>query len=191
MRELNAEAFESFLKLLHPDREQAAERYEQLRQRLTKLFQWRGCVEPEEYADRTLDRAASGLASGREVPSEKIESWCHGVGLNLLREYWRGPARMHQSIEHVALTVEPKTGVDDAERGLECLEECLRRLPPETRRLVLGYHSGEAAEKIAGRKRLAKVLGIPLNALRLRVFRIRGTLESCTRKCLGEMESSD
>jgi predicted kinase len=55
-----------------------------------------------------------------------------------------------------------------------------------------GYFEEDSRSKIEGRKVLAGQLKIPLNALRIRVHRIRMQLEQCVRECqrnpVGEMK---
>ena len=50
--------------------------------------------------------------------------------------------------------------------------------------LILRYYEGEGREKIDNRLELAAKLKIPLNALRIRVHRIKRTLEDCIAECL-------
>ncbi|HEX4946430.1 MAG TPA: hypothetical protein VFZ34_07205, partial [Blastocatellia bacterium] len=64
---MTPEAFDLMLMQLDADREQAGEKYELIRQKLTKFFQWRGCPSPEDYTDRTIDRVALRLWEGAEV----------------------------------------------------------------------------------------------------------------------------
>ena len=79
-------SFDRLLSLLDSDRERAGERYELIRQKLTKFFQWRGCSEPEEYADRTIDRVARKVGEGAEIRSSEAYAFFHGVAVNVLRE---------------------------------------------------------------------------------------------------------
>jgi hypothetical protein len=61
-------AFDRMLAELDPDRERAGEKYEQIRQKLMKFFQWRGCSSSaaEEHTDRTIDRVARKVEEGAE-----------------------------------------------------------------------------------------------------------------------------
>src|SRR5215475_771764 len=67
---------------------------------------------------------------------------------------------------------------------LECLNRCLQKLPPESLHLITRYHRGEEALDKARRKELARSLGIPLSALRIRAYRIRAAIEECVKNCL-------
>ena len=72
----------------------------------------------------------------------------------------------------------------EKERLIECLNLCLQKLTPESLHLITLYHQGEEALDKARRKELAQSLGIPLNALRIRAYRIRVEIEDCVEKCL-------
>ena len=184
-------AFDRMLKELDPDRERAGERYEQIRQKLTKFFQWRGCTNSEEFADRTIDRAARRIGEGAEVHSRDVYLFFHGIAINVLREHWKEVQRVEvksldDSVEfHKA--AESNQGQDERaqnEQRLECLDGCVEKLPPQQLLLITQYHQGEGGAKIARRNELAAQLRIPLNALRIRAYRIRGELESCVSECV-------
>jgi len=184
-------SFDRMLQQLDPDRERAGERYEQIRQKLTKFFQWRGCTNPEEFADRTIDRAARKIGEGTEVHSRDVYLFFHGIAINVLREHWKDVQRVEvksldDSVEfHKA--VESSQGQDERaekEHKLECLDGCVEKLPPQQLLLITQYHQGEGGAKIARRNGLAAQLHMPLNALRIRAYRIRGELESCISECV-------
>ena len=182
--ELSPASFERLLAMLDPDRDRAGERYEQIRQKLAKFFQWRGCAEPEEYADETIDRVARKLAEGAEIRAGDPYLYFHGIALNVLREYWKD-AQKHakKPLDDVTLTHEDTFDANQ-EHKLTCLDGCVRGLPQAQLTLITEYHQGQGGAKIERRNRLAEDLGIPLNALRIRAFRIRGTLETCISDCL-------
>ena len=73
--------------------------------------------------------------------------------------------------------------VEQTERRLGCLEMCLDQLPSRQRELLLDYHGGD--RHIERRRALAASLSIPLNALRIRVHRIRTAVEHCVSGCAG------
>jgi DNA-directed RNA polymerase specialized sigma24 family protein len=182
-------AFERLLAQLDPDRERAGERYELIRQKLTKFFQWRGCAAPEEYADETMDRVTKRIGEGTEIHSGDPYLFFHGVAINVLREYWKKEQRAPKaSLDEANLADKPATAEPDKheskERQLDCLDGCMQKLPPQHLTLVSRYHEGQGGAKIERRNELARELNIPLNALRIRVFRIRGSLESCISECV-------
>src|SRR5687767_8210595 len=55
-REINPEAFERMLLWLDKDRDIAGQKYEAMRLRLIKIFDYRRCLNSEELADITFDR---------------------------------------------------------------------------------------------------------------------------------------
>lgn len=184
---LDQAAFDCLLQFLDPDRDAAAAKYEDVRRRLLKMFVWRGCLAPDEYVDRTIDRVARRLSTGVEVRVADPFQYFHGVAINVLREHWREPLRR---IEPLDESVMPRgacpaaSAADDhgTERLLTCLEQCVSRLPSRARTLLLEYHAG--AGQIERRRRQAEALGIPLNALRIRVHRIRASVEACVLRGL-------
>jgi DNA-directed RNA polymerase specialized sigma24 family protein len=185
---LDSAGFERLLRFLDPDRERAARRYEDIRRRLLKLFEWRGCLAPDECVDRTMDRVARRLAEGAAIHVTDPYQYFHGVAVNVLREHWRTPGRRYEELSAAAESVMPAPEPRDEEaaafeRTLTCLEACLARLPAQTRALLLAYHA--EPDRIARRQQLAASLGIALNALRIRVHRIRATVETCVLACAG------
>jgi DNA-directed RNA polymerase specialized sigma24 family protein len=79
---------------------------------------------------------------------------------------------------------------EGVEQEHACLEECMLALPAEQRRLVLEYYQGDKGVKIKRRRRLARELNIALNALRIRAYRIRATLQLCVEACIARAEAA-
>jgi DNA-directed RNA polymerase specialized sigma24 family protein len=191
---ITREAFDRMLAELHPDIERASEQYEKIRQKLVKLFEWRGCPHAEECADETFNRVAQKISEGTSIWTNDPYSYFHGVALNVLREYWRSAEQTAKTLEEVAhihgIAVDPEdlllieTEQREKERLLECLNRCLQKLSPESFHLITRYHQGEETLDKARRKELAHSLGIPLNALRIRAYRIRVAIEECVKNCL-------
>jgi len=192
---ITREAFDRMLAELHPDSERAGEQYEKIRQKLVKLFEWRGCAHAEECADETFNRVAQKVCEGTSIWVDDPYSYFHGVALNVLREYWRSAEQTAKTLEEAAEIqgnlVDPEdlllreTEQREKERLIECLNRCLQELPPESLHLITIYHQGGEALNKARRKELARSLGIPLNALRIRAYRIRAVIEECVKNCLG------
>jgi DNA-directed RNA polymerase specialized sigma24 family protein len=76
------------------------------------------------------------------------------------------------------------------ERRLECFDECLRKLPNETRVFIVEYYREENGLKIEQRKQQAARLKTTLNALRLRASRLRRELGACINVCLSRGDDS-
>jgi DNA-directed RNA polymerase specialized sigma24 family protein len=178
---LSEEAFEGLLALIGPDRDAAAERYLEIRRNLVRLFEWRGSSTPDEYADETMNRCARKIAEGHEI--RDLPTYCIGVARMLLREMGRASAReraLSDIPEPRVAPPEPK--LEDARA--ECLRKCLAQLSTAHRDLVLNYYTGEKGDQIRKRKRLTHSLRIPASTLRMRVLRIRESLQLCTTSCV-------
>lgn len=181
---LTQEGFEALLAQLDPDREKAGERYETIRRRLVRLFDWRGCDRAEDLADETFNRVARRMAEGVELKSSDPYGYFCGVAHLVYKEVLRRSSREHRALEsgewpppiYVPEEEEP------SDRRLECLRQCLAKVPQDQRDLLLRYHQGE--NNIRNRKALASELGAPLNALRIRVHRTRRKVEACVHNCL-------
>jgi DNA-directed RNA polymerase specialized sigma24 family protein len=188
------DAFDRMLAELHPDSEQAGEQYEKIRRKLVKLFEWRGCLDAEACADETFNRVAQKISEGASIWTNDPYSYFHGVALNVWREYRRTAEQTANTLKEVAqiqdFLVDPEdlllqeTKERERERQLECLNRCLQNLPPESIYLITKYHHGDEAPDKARRKELAQSLGIPLNALRIRAYRIRAAIVECVKNCL-------
>jgi DNA-directed RNA polymerase specialized sigma24 family protein len=188
---LTPEAFESFLNCLDEDRERAGEKYEALRQKLLRFFEWRGALHPDSLSDETLDRVSRKIIQGEIIYD--IPGYVYGVARFVLRESWEKLHKersSHDSVDVNTLPAESDVEIDHGDEEIEnqrlseCLDHCLESLAAESRALILGYYQLERGAKIQNRRELADRLGIPMNALRIRVFRIRERLETCVHECL-------
>lgn len=185
---LTPEAFEALLRQLAPERERAGELYEIIRHKLVRLFEWRGCASPEDLADVTFNRVARRLAEGVELQSNDPYGYFCGVAHLIYKEVLRKAAREHRAL--MSGDWPPPAAEEDepSDARLECLRRCLAELPPDQRDLVLRYHHGKndpGESNIRNRQQLASEAGIPMNALRIRVHRVRRKLETCVHACLG------
>jgi DNA-directed RNA polymerase specialized sigma24 family protein len=184
--ELTEESLNLFLSWLDPDREVAGEKYRGLQRRLIVMFDGRGCTRSEELADVALNsfiRRLPALLDSYGDDHNPI-SYLYTTARHLYSDYVeRQPAPLP---DDVAQSLPAEDTHDESEEQLhECLEECLGRLDPSSRELVLEYYEGAKQAKIDFRKMLAWRKGIARNALRIRVHRIRRTLEECLDTCLG------
>jgi DNA-directed RNA polymerase specialized sigma24 family protein len=190
---LGAEGLARVLEALDPDRDRAGEKYEVLRRKLIRFFEWRRGRFPEEMVDEVIDRVARRLAEGERIQTADAPRYFLGVARNVLRESWAQPPAPEELTDAVAEAaslardpvVEAET-VERAEAWMACLERCLERLPVESRELVLLYHQDQKRTRIDRRRELARRLGIGPNALRIRVCRLRAALEACVRSCVAQ-----
>lgn len=169
-------AFDSLLAWLDPDRDQAGKKYEQIRQRLIKIFVCRGRNDADELADETINRVTLKAERIAEEYVGDPALYFYGVAQKVYLESVRkrAPVAAPPPVE-----TSPET-----EREYECLEKCMKRLSPANRELILDYYQNDKGLKVEDRKRLAERLGIAQNAVRIRAYRIRQALQSCVQKCL-------
>jgi len=184
--EMTEDAFRTLLARLDADWDRAGEKYALLRRKLAKFFECRGCHTPAELADETINRVARRLVEGEEILAFEPERYFYGVARNVLREYQESSAKQLFSLDDLSPAEHPRHDPIEAraraelrgqyERQLEQLETCLEQLPPAHRDLLLEYYRGEQRGRIEGRRELAARLGITVNALKIRVFRLRDAL---------------
>jgi hypothetical protein len=74
-------------------------------------------------------------------------------------------------------------GGDNPERH-RCMDTCIDRMESSQREVLLGYYQDDGRAKIDRRRQLAASAGIPMNALRIRVHRLRTHIEECVTRCL-------
>ena len=175
---LTQESFAKFLFWLNPDPDEAGRKYEDIRRKLIKIFACRGCTCPEDLSDETINRV---ILKAQEI----VESYEGDPAL-----YFYGVANHvhHEYLRKKPLPQPPsyRDRQSEADDEFDCLEQCIELLQPRSRELVLQYYQEEKQAKIDRRKQLALKLGIPLNALRIRAFRIRMNLQSCVFECIQE-----
>jgi len=180
--ELTREALERLLALLDPEREKAARKFHQLRRRLVRLFEWRGARFPDDLTDETILRVARRLEDGVEIRADDPFRYFCGVAHLVFKEVLRERRRERHLQDPANWPPRHDDEPEPDDERMEVLQECLERLAPEHRDLILDYHEGERRERIENRRQIAERLGIPLNALRIRVHRIRSKLERCVER---------
>jgi DNA-directed RNA polymerase specialized sigma24 family protein len=170
-RELAPGAFELLLKWLDPDRDKAGEKCEAIRHRLIAFFYGRGCTEADRLSDRTITVVTAKVP--QLVGSYKGDPVYYfiGVARKVYQEYLRSERRTSRS---------PPPPAGWTEQDYKCLERCMGQLAPGACRMFEDYYCGQESD----RSGLAARLGMSLNALRIRVHRIRATLKACVRECI-------
>jgi RNA polymerase sigma factor (sigma-70 family) len=184
---VKATAFEKLLFALATDRGTAGDKYELIRLKLVSYFEWRHCPDAATLADQVFDRVAHRLEGGEQIRSSDIMTYFYGVAHNLLLEHWRSQQRLEKAIAERRSVESPVLAEREAELlkpKLDCLRKCLAELPADARSLVIRYHNDSGGGKAVNRSELAGELGIPINALRIRVHRIKSQLRRCVEKCL-------
>jgi DNA-directed RNA polymerase specialized sigma24 family protein len=180
---LTQEAFDRLLDALGADRDASGTRYLEIRRNLVRLFEWRGCPTPDEYADETLNRCARKIGEGEEI--RDVATYCIGIARMLVREMSRDRSQQVRPLEDAPEPrVQPAELEIDPDRRVRCLRRCLGQLSPETRNLILHYYQGDKGDKIRNRKTLTQRFGIPASTLRMRALRVRERLQLCAEKCV-------
>lgn len=179
------ESFDEILAWLSPDRDLAASMYLQVRADLAKIFAFNNCSDPEWLTDETFDRLARKIHELRQNYQGDPRFYLYAIARNLIKEELKKVKNQASldNFEPPAKTVdEPEQ--ETAEMREECLHSCLKKLSAEKRRLILSYYAREKQAKIDHRAELAEQLGTNVGSLRVRVYRIRSTLEECIKQCL-------
>ena len=188
-RAIPPESFEEILAWLDPDREVAGAMYVQLRHDLAKIFTWNRCSDPEEQTDEVFDRVARRVHELRKTFVGDPRLFFYKVARNIVKEMPKR-RKKEESLEDRKVSeaiVTSDTDEETAQMREECLNSCLQELSKEKRELILSYYAGEKHAKIQHRTELAKRLGISVETLRVRAYRIRGELEHCIEQCLDRL----
>jgi len=182
---LTQDEFDQLLAWLDSDREKAAVKYEMIRVSLIRILAWRGSNNPEDLADETINRVTEKVPLLKQTFVGDPAIYFYAVAKRLFREEQRRE-KMHTALsEGDKLTQLPPNIEETTDECIyHCLGLCLRSTGKENKKLILTYYSGEGQTRIANRKALAQQLGIPLNALRVRMHRIRSSLEMCIENCV-------
>jgi DNA-directed RNA polymerase specialized sigma24 family protein len=166
------------------------ERYLEVRRRLVAYFDRQNRPAPDTLADETLNRVSRTLEKSGAIATKPPLRYCYVVARFVLLEDLRRDRR-HVRFDDVRHTSDvtwpaPADAGDAAfvqERRLECLDRCLRKLKPEQQALIVDYYSDARRQRIDRRRDLAARLGITMNALGIRAWRIRAALENCVGAC--------
>lgn len=179
------ETFDEILAWLDPDREMAASMYVELRHALVKILAWNRCIDPEGMTDEIFDRVAKQVHDLRSTFEGDPKLFFYGVARNLIKEHQKW-VKLQVSIEDIDLPGNPPDEEEEESADLraECLEACLGELSSEKRELILAYYAKEKKAKIDHRSEMARRLGVSMETLRVRTYRIRATLEACIERCL-------
>jgi DNA-directed RNA polymerase specialized sigma24 family protein len=177
--ELTGELLNRLLDWLDRDREAGARKYALIQLRLVRFFATRGCVDAENQADKCINVVTARLQDlGNYVGDPALYFWgvARYVYLEYLRELNRPPPPQPPPPEP-----ELDPNID------KCLKRCLGELSEGDRLLVYDYEEGEKQVRIQKRRQIADDLGMSLNALRIRIYRLHQQLRQCMEQCLKEL----
>jgi RNA polymerase sigma factor (sigma-70 family) len=179
------ERFNDLLAWLDPNPESAGSTYLDVQDSLVRIFAWRKSADPEGMVDEVFDRVCRRLPELAREFDGNPRVYCYAVANNLIKEYQK-TLKLNVPIDDVDIAGDMPTNTEDPtpEFREECLDDCLQKLPERKRALVLSYYSKDKHAKIAHRAEMAGQLGISIETLRVRMSRMRRTLEACIELCL-------
>jgi RNA polymerase sigma factor (sigma-70 family) len=185
---LTPSQFEGLLRRLDGLPDRAGEKYETIRWKLVKFFEWSSCLAAEDLADITLNRVARKLST---ETIQDVEAFAWGVAKNIRHEAQKKDLKIvslqtlagQGAISDSGASIEALHQKIQSQAETRCLQQCLQRLSAEDRVLFLAYRV-DKAHYMENRRRLAKQFGLTPGALRVRIIRIREKLEQCLDRCL-------
>ena len=178
-KDLTSESFTKLLKAFSGDEAAAALAYTKLRDSLVRYFQIKGISEADEAADATIDRVADKIAQNTEIGD--LTKFAFGVAKNVFLERLRS-AQVHSRAVDKFYSKTNTFETPEVNPHLELLEGCFKTLYTDEQKLLLNYFADLPADELSkNRQNLAEREGITINALRIRVNRLRKILEDCLR----------
>jgi DNA-directed RNA polymerase specialized sigma24 family protein len=185
---ITQKGFDRLLSHLNQDRELAGQEYERVRGRLILYFQCRDIVHAEDCADEAINRVIIKLETDHQI--RDLVTYIFGVARMVLLETHRAQLKQQEIEDEHMVSPIPSDEVDELQRYLDCLKHCLQSLPAEDRDLITQYYQEQKRARINLRQELARRFDIDLNALRVRAYRLRNSLQKCVRKCAREGKTS-
>lgn len=185
--EITPKDFNGLLEYLSLDADEAAKKYEEIRERLIKYFQFRGCFDPEALADEAFNRMTVKLPDARFVESFDFSHYFYSFAANIYHEDLRHRKRVVAIEDEIeSLITEKSYPYEKHSRVSMCLELCLMKHPPKERRLLLEYYSFGRSENSAQRKRMAAEQNVSEQKLYSIISRLRRRVRECVKNCLND-----
>lgn len=186
------EKFEVFLTWLDNGTDSQGRSYLEMRTKLVTYFERKNCIEVDDLADETLSRVARRLDEEGSLEADSPAQFCYIVARYVFLEYLRRPQSKSVQIDEnksESAINRPVVVPDDddasiKEAMLACLDSCTARLETTSNRLIIRYYQGSERVKIENRRAMAEELGITVNALSIRAYRIRERLHDCVKQCM-------
>lgn len=185
---LTQEDFDNLLRWFSVDRNEAGEKYEEIRSGLIRFFRIRGCSDPLALADDTLNRVASKIPKNQTERENIPIKYIYGFAINVYHENIRMNSKKEIQLD-VSLPMKEVEllNVTEIERhDLSCLEQCLAKMSPDEKRLMLNYYSKDKSSKFEFRRQMADELNITIKNLHTKVHRLKNNLKKCIENCLIE-----
>lgn len=180
-RKLTQENFEALLLWLSPDRDKAGEMYEQIRKKLVRYFDFKGCPDSEGLTDETINRVVGKLSTLDLSTGNKPITIFYGFAHNVCFEYLKTERREVSLDDAINLQTE---NPDYSDSKLAALEQCLEKLTEPERLLVVKYYTGDKSQKFDVRRSLAEKQNLTMGAMHIKIHRLRKTLRDCIERHL-------
>jgi hypothetical protein len=183
---MSGTAFTRMLRWLDDGSDSQGERYLEMRHRLVAYFDRRNRPAPDVLADETFDRVSRTLEESGRIKVTPPARYCYVVARFVLLEDIRKSRRDVPFEETRAAVQHARSGApvdDNMDQSLDCLGRCLNILKPEDKHLIVEYYRDAKRQRIDRRRELARELGITMNALGIRAWRLRANLERCVGAC--------
>jgi DNA-directed RNA polymerase specialized sigma24 family protein len=186
--ETSGTPFTRLLQWLDEGSDSRGERYLEMRRRLVAYFDRRSRPAADVLADETFDRVSRTLEESGCIKVTPPARYCYVVArFVLLEDIRRGDRNVPYDEARPVLPQRGSVGSAAAEEAtegaLDCLSRCLETLKTRDRELIVDYYRDARRERIDRRRGLAARLGITMNALSIRAWRLRASLESCVGAC--------
>lgn len=178
-QEVNAHAFTALLHFLCPDDpDEASRKYLRLQQKLAGYFHLKGMSDPIRDADDAMDRAGKKILEGVVVPD--IDRFCMGIARNIVLERLRNQKREESAF--FQFLEDSQNDQSDVDRITNLMKPCFEKLPPDDRDLLSSYCKIPAElSRAKHRRQIAEKRGTTVEALRIRVMRLRHDLADCVK----------
>lgn len=187
---MTGEGLEQFLNWLDADREQAALKYEKLRLKLVSYFVKRQCAAAEDLADKVLNAAMEHVLRQNVLLLGQPLPYIFGIARNVYRQYLNKQISFDGDIDWQRLSFpDVSDETSEKERLSECLRNCLRAMKDHDRQLFLLYYLKKTEALDEYRIRLAEKFGLTINAMRLKMMRLRDQLRICITTCQQKAEA--
>jgi DNA-directed RNA polymerase specialized sigma24 family protein len=173
--------FTALLVFLCPDDpDEANRRYLRLHLKLEGYFRLRGMSDPVNDADETFERASKKIVAGVGIPD--IDKFCMGIARNIVLERIRERKREESAFVRFLENSHDNSTEILVDRIMNLMKPCFERLPPEDQDLLHSYCKVPAGHSQAEhRRKLAESLRSTIAALRIKVTRLRRSLEECVK----------
>ncbi|MEM8993525.1 MAG: hypothetical protein AAGF23_01910 [Acidobacteriota bacterium] len=184
-------AWGDLLSAFEADPRKAARRLHELIEKLVRIFEWRGCHQPEEAAYEVVRRVAARIHGGATLTTT-VERYAGGFVRPIFHEFLRKAAREQHMLDELPRNSSVESIDEGQEAHLRCLDACMAELlSRDEEDFLLEFHAHEGSERIKSRRRLAKARGKTANAIRIEAHRLRKRLRACVEACLAGQPGGD